>query len=75
MEGHLRTQIGRGCSQDGRMEEEAGSRSLVHHSEQGVHYTALSFSERLKEVGIIPSMGRTGTVLWITPWPSRLSVP
>jgi len=37
--------------------------SLVHHSDQGVQYTSLSFSERLKEVGIIPSMGRTGTAL------------
>jgi putative transposase len=36
---------------------------LVHHSDQGVQYTALSFSERLKEVGIKPSMGRTGTAL------------
>ena len=42
MEGHLRTQIGRGCSQDGRVEEEAGSRSLVHHSEQGVHYYSVT---------------------------------
>ena len=36
---------------------------LVHHSDQGVHYTALSFSERLREVGIKPSMGRTGMAL------------
>jgi putative transposase len=36
---------------------------LIHHSDQGVQYTALSFSERLKEVGIEPSMGRTGTAL------------
>jgi transposase InsO family protein len=26
-------------------------------------YTALSFSERLEEIGITPSMGRTGTAL------------
>lgn len=36
---------------------------LVHHSDQGVQYTSLSFSERLKEVGIKPSMGRTGSAL------------
>ena len=36
---------------------------LVHHSDQGVQYTSLSFGERLKEVGITPSMGRTGTAL------------
>lgn len=36
---------------------------LIHHSDQGVQYTALSFTERLREVGITPSMGRTGTAL------------
>jgi putative transposase len=36
---------------------------LIHHSDQGVQYTALSFTERLREVGIQPSMGRTGTAL------------
>jgi transposase InsO family protein len=36
---------------------------LVHHSDQRVHYTSLFFSERLREVGIKPSMGRTGTAL------------
>lgn len=36
---------------------------LVHHSDQGVQYTALSFSERLKAVGIKASMGRTGSAL------------
>jgi putative transposase len=29
----------------------------------GPQYTALSFSERLREVGITPSMGRTGSAL------------
>lgn len=36
---------------------------LIHHSDQGVQYTALSFGERLREVGITPSMGRTGSAL------------
>jgi putative transposase len=36
---------------------------LIHHSDRGVQYTSLSFSERLKEVGITPSMGRTGSAL------------
>jgi putative transposase len=36
---------------------------LVHHSDQGVQYTSLSFSERLREEGITPSMGRTGSAL------------
>ncbi len=36
---------------------------LIHHTDRGVQYTALSFGKRLKEVGIIPSMGRTGSAL------------
>jgi putative transposase len=36
---------------------------LVHHSDRGVQYTAISFGKRLEEVGIVPSMGRTGTAL------------
>jgi putative transposase len=36
---------------------------LVHHSDQGVQYTSLSFGERLKEVGITSSMGRVGSAL------------
>ena len=39
------------------------SAGLIHHSDQGVQYTALSFSEKLKEVGITASMGRTGSAL------------
>jgi putative transposase len=36
---------------------------LIHHSDQGVQYTSLSFSKRLEQVGIIPSMGRVGSAL------------
>jgi putative transposase len=36
---------------------------LVHHSDRGVQYTALSFGKRLEEVGIFPSMGRAGSAL------------
>ncbi len=36
---------------------------LVHHSDRGVQYTAISFGKRLEEVGIVPSMGRTGSAL------------
>ncbi len=36
---------------------------LVHHSDRGVQYTALSFGKKLKEAGIVPSMGRAGSAL------------
>lgn len=39
------------------------SAGLVHHTDRGSQYTALSFGKRLEEVGIVPSMGRTGSAL------------
>ena len=39
------------------------SAGLLHHSDRGAQYTAISFGKRLEEVGIVPSMGRTGTAL------------
>jgi transposase InsO family protein len=36
---------------------------LVHHSDRGVQYTALSLGKRLEEVGIFASMGRAGSAL------------
>jgi len=35
----------------------------LRRSIESTQYTALSFSERLREVGITPSMGRTGSAL------------
>jgi putative transposase len=34
---------------------------LIHHSDQGVQYTSLSFGKRLEEAGIISSMGSVGS--------------
>ncbi len=39
------------------------SAGLIHHTDRGSQYTTLSFGKRLEEVGIVPSMGRTGTAL------------
>jgi putative transposase len=36
---------------------------LVHHSDRGTQYTALSFGNKLEEAGIVPSMGRAGSAL------------
>jgi putative transposase len=62
MENHLRTEIVVDALQMAVWRRKPAP-GLVHHSDQGVQYTALSFSERLKEVGITPSMGRTGSAL------------
>jgi putative transposase len=63
MEGHLRTELVVDALGMAVWRRKPAPGLLVHHSDQGVQYTALSFSERLKEVGIVPSMGRTGTAL------------
>jgi putative transposase len=62
MENHLRTELVVDALQMAVWRRKPAP-GLVHHSDQGVQYTALSFSERLKEVGIKPSMGRTGSAL------------
>ena len=36
---------------------------LMHHTERGVQYTALSFGKRLEEAGIVASMGRVDSAL------------
>lgn len=36
---------------------------LIHHTDRGAQYTALSFGKRLEEAGIAPSMGRAGSAL------------
>jgi putative transposase len=62
MEDHLRTEIVVDALQMAIWRRKPAP-GLVHHSDQGVQYTALSFGERLKEVDIAPSMGRTGSAL------------
>jgi putative transposase len=62
MESHLRTELVVDALQMAVWRRKP-ARGLVHHSDQGVQYTSLSFGERLKEVGITPSMGRTGSAL------------
>ena len=62
MEPHLRTDLVIDALQMAARRRKP-SAGLVHHSDQGIQYTSLSFSERLKEVGITPSMGRTGSAL------------
>jgi putative transposase len=39
------------------------SAGLIHHSDRGVQYTALSFGKKLEEAGITPSMSRVGSAL------------
>ncbi len=34
---------------------------LVHHTDQGSQYTSIDFGRRVRESGILPSMGRVGS--------------
>ncbi len=36
---------------------------LIHHTDRGSQYTALSFGKKLEEAGIVPSMSRVGSAL------------
>lgn len=62
MASHLRTELMVDALETAvwRRKPEAG---LVHHSDRGTQYTALSFGKRLEEAGIVPSMGRAGSAL------------
>ena len=77
MESHLRTELVVDALQMAVCgEKEARPRSGASASDQGVQYTtALSFSERLREVGITPSMGRSGSALERVLWRRASSRP
>lgn len=62
MESHLRTELVLGALEMALWRRKPAP-GLIHHSDQGVQYTALSFGKRLEEVGIVPSMGRVGCAL------------
>ena len=62
MASHLRTELVVDALEMAlwRRKPDAG---LIHHTDRGAQYTALSFGKRLKEAGIVPSMGRAGSAL------------
>lgn len=62
MESHLRTELVVDALQMAIWRRKPAP-GLVHHSDQGVQYTSLAFGEKLREVGITPSMGRAGSAL------------
>jgi len=62
MASHLRTELVVDALQMAlwRRKPAAG---VIHHSDRGAQYTALSFGKRLEEAGVVPSMGRVGSAL------------
>jgi putative transposase len=62
MASHLRTEVVVDALEMAVWRRKPAAR-LVHHSDRGTQYTALSFGKRLEEAGIVPSMGRAGSAL------------
>jgi putative transposase len=62
MASHLRTELVVDALEMALWRRKPGA-GLIHHTDRGAQYTALSFAKRLEEVGIVPSMGRAGSAL------------
>jgi putative transposase len=62
MANHLRTELVIDALEMAlwRRKPDAG---VIHHTDRGAQYTALSFGKKLEEAGIVPSMGRVGSAL------------
>ena len=56
---HLRTELVADAL-DMAISRRRPSGGLVHHSDRGTQYTSLGFGRRLREAGIVPSMGSVG---------------
>jgi transposase InsO family protein len=57
--GSLRTDIALDALEQA-LYERGGGDGLVHHSDRGVQYVSIRYTERLKEAGIEPSVGSVG---------------
>jgi putative transposase len=62
MAGHLRTELVAAALEMATIRRNP-SAGLIHHSDRGAHYTALSFGKKLEQAGIVPSMSRVGSAL------------
>ncbi len=62
MAAHLRSELV-GAALEMAIRRRKPSAGLIHHSDRGSQYTALSFGKRLEEAGIVPSMSRVGSAL------------
>jgi transposase InsO family protein len=56
----LRTDIALDALEQALHDRQIDQASLVHHSDRGVQYVSIRYTERLSEVGITPSVGSVG---------------
>ncbi|MCA1837631.1 MAG: IS3 family transposase, partial [Actinobacteria bacterium] len=63
MANHLRSELVAAALLEMAIHRRNPSAGLIHHSDRGAQYTALSFGKRLEEARIVPSMSRVGSAL------------
>jgi Integrase core domain len=73
MADHLRTELVLDAL-DMAISQRQPAPGLVHHADHGCQYTSLAFGRRLREAGLVASMG-TWVTRWTTPWPRASSPP
>lgn len=56
----LRTDLALDALEQALYERRRGERPLIHHSDRGVQYVSIRYTERLAEAGIEPSVGSVG---------------
>lgn len=56
----LKTDIALDALEQALHDRQVGQNKLIHHSDRGVQYVSIRYSERLSEVGITPSVGSVG---------------
>ena len=57
---HLRTDLTLDALQMALWRRQTAVEGLVHHSDRGVQYTAIRYTERLQQAGVTPSVGSKG---------------
>jgi putative transposase len=62
MASHLRTELVAAALEMATIRRNP-SAGLIHHSDRGAQYTALSFGKKLEQAWIVPSMSRVGSAL------------
>ena len=56
----LRTDIALDALEQALYDRQVEQNALIHHSDRGVQYVSIKYTERLSEVGITPSVGSVG---------------
>ena len=66
---HLRTDLALDALEMALWQRKGAGESLVHHSDRGVQYLSIRYTERLEEAGIETSVGSPRRQPTTTPWP------